>query len=492
MSNPGQWTRQDVLIGGRWVPAANGTYSIVDPSTEEAVGEAPDASAEQVYEACRAARNAFEHGEWPTLSGVERGQCLAAAADRLERRAPELVELAIAETGSTRAHSELAQVGVAIDRLRMYAELARESTAIAMHPLEREPIAGSSANLASGVTTLEPVGVVACICPSNTPVTNCAGKVGPALAMGNTVVLKPPVQDPLGMAEFAQELSECFPPGVINYVNGRSPELGEALVLSRDVDMISFTGSTHVGQRIAEVGGRTMKRLLLELGGKSASIVFGDCDVENAIRNCATTWTFHSGQMCVAPTRLLIERGFFDEFVHRMVEFGNSLPVGSAHDPATIVGPMISQPHMNHVVEIVERSLAEGANIACGGRRHPGSGKGYLYEPTLLTNVRNDMEIAQQEVFGPVIAAIPFDDDEEAIRIANDSEFGLYGYVWSGDTARGVRIAQGMRTGTIQVNGAPPNPWAPFGGFKQSGLGRDGGRFGLSAYSEPKYVGWAC
>lgn len=323
-------------------------------------------------------------------------------------------------------------------------------------------------------------------------VTNCAGKVGPALAMGNTLVLKPPVQDPLGMGELAQELAECFPPGVINYVNGRSPELGEALVLSRDVDMISFTGSTQIGQRIAEIGGRTMKRLLLELGGKSASIVFGDCNVENAIRNCSTTWTFHSGQMCVAPTRLLIERDFLDEFVHKMVEFGNSLPVGSAHDPATIVGPMISEPHMNHVIEIVERSIAEGAKVACGGRRHPGSGKGYLYEPTLLTNVHNEMEIAQKEVFGPVIAAMPFDDDEEAIRIANDSEFGLYGYVWSGDTARGVQVAERIRTGTVQVNGAPPSLWAPFGGFKQSGLGRDGGRFGLSAYSEPKYVGWAC
>jgi len=480
------------LIGGRWEPASNGTYEIVDSSTEEVIGEAPDGSAEQVHEACRAARDAFDEGSWPAMSGRERGECLAAAADRLERRAPDLVELAIAETGSTRAHSELSQVGVAIDRLRMYAELARESNEIPMLPLEREPIAGSSAQLASGVTTWEPVGVVACICPSNTPVTNCAGKVGPALAMGNTVVLKPPVQDPLGMAELAQELAECFPPGVVNYVSGRSPELGEALVLSPDVDMISFTGSTQVGRRIAEVGGRTMKRLLLELGGKSACIVFGDCDVAGAIQNCAATWTFHSGQMCIAPTRLLVERAFIDEFVSKMVEHGESLCVGSAHDPRTVVGPMISERHLSHVEGMVERSLSEGARVACGGKRPVGSGKGYLYEPTLLVDVNNAMEIAREEVFGPVIVAIPFDDEDEAVRIANDSEFGLYGYVWSGDAARGVRVAKRIRSGTIQVNGSPPNPWAPFGGFKQSGVGRDGGRFGLRAYSELKYVGWAC
>lgn len=492
MGNSKRWTNSEVLIGGSWQPASRGSYEIVDPSTAEVVGDAPNASTEQVHEACRAAREAFEHGPWPAMSGRERGECLADAADRLERRAPELVELAIAETGSTRAHSEQSQVGVAIDRLRMYAELARESNEIAMPPLEREPIAGSSAQLASGVTTREPVGVVACICPSNTPVTNCAGKVGPALAMGNTVVMKPPVQDPLGMAELARELAASLPPGVVNYVSGCAPELGEALVVSRDVDMISFTGSTHVGRRIAEIGGQSMKRLLLELGGKSASIVFGDCDVANAVKNCASTWTFHSGQMCIAPTRLLIERSFFDEFVSKMVELGSSLRVGSAHDPATVVGPMISERHLNHVESLVERSLAEGARLACGGRRPARTEKGYLYEPTLLVDVNNEMEIAREEVFGPVIVAIPFDDEDEAVRIANDSEFGLYGYIWSGDTARGVRVAKRLRSGTIQVNGSPPNPWAPFGGFKQSGVGRDGGRYGLHAYSELKYVGWAC
>ncbi len=492
MSDARRWHLDRVLIGGSWVPAGAGTYPVVDPSTEEIVGEAPNASTDQVGAACRAAREAFEQGPWPDMSGRERGDCLAAAAERLERRTPELVELAIAETGSTRAHSEQSQVGVAVERLRMYAELAAESNEIAMPPLRREPIAGSSAQLASGVTTREPVGVVACICPSNTPVTNCAGKIGPAIAMGNTVVLKPPVQDPLGMAELARELSECFPPGVVGYVSGRAPELGEALVESADVDMISFTGSTRVGQRIAEVAGRTMKRLLLELGGKSASIVFRDCDVPAAIRGCATTWTFHSGQMCIAPTRLLIERDFFEEFVSRMVEHGKSLAVGSAHDSETVVGPMISQPHLSHVESMVERSLAAGAKLACGGRRPAGIARGFLYEPTLLTEVDNDMEIAREEIFGPVIAAIPFDDEDEAVAIANDSSFGLYGYVWSGDTSRGVRVANRLRTGTVQVNGAPPNPWAPFGGFKQSGVGRDGGRYGMQAYSELKYVGWAC
>lgn len=486
------WTQSEVLIGDGWQAAADGTYVIIDPSTGQPLGEAPNASVAQAHAACAAARAAFEEGPWPSMSGVERGACLLEAAERLERRAPELVELAIAETGSTRAHAEQVQVAVAVERLRMYAELARETNEIAVPPLERAPIAGSSAQLASGVTTREPVGVVACICPSNTPVTNGAGKVGPALAMGNTVVLKPPVQDPLGMAELARELAAALPPGVVNYVAGEAPGVGEALVESPDVDMISFTGSTHVGRRIAEVGGRTMKRLLLELGGKSASIVFDDCDVENALRYCSSTWTFHSGQMCIAPTRLLIEEGFHDEFVQNMVELARGLRVGSAHDPETTVGPMITKGHLAHVEKMVSTAIADGAEVACGARRPAAVDRGFFFEPTLLTGVSNSMEIAQTEVFGPVIVAMPFRDEEEAVRIANGSEFGLYGYVWSGDTPRGVRVAKRIRTGTVQVNGAPPNPWAPFGGFKQSGVGRDGGRWGLEAYSELKYVGWAC
>ncbi|MDG2304114.1 MAG: aldehyde dehydrogenase family protein [Candidatus Binatia bacterium] len=398
-----EWILREVLIGGQWSPAEGGTYEIVDPSTEEAIGAAPEAPPAQVQAACRAAREAFEFGPWPALSGAERGACLLRAADRIEKRAPELIRLAMAETGSTRSHADQVQVRVAAERLRMYAALAGESNETVLPPLEREPIAGSSARTAAVVTSREPVGVVVCICPANTPATNCAGKVGPALAMGNTVVMKPPVQDPLGMAELARELDACLPPGVVNYVAGRAPEIGEALVASPDVDMISFTGSTHVGRRIAEVAGRGMKRTLLELGGKSASIVFADC----------------------------------------------------------------------------------------GGRRPPDCERGFFYEPTLLTSVDNRMEVAQQEIFGPVIAAIPFDDGDEAVRIANDSEFGLYGYVWTADAERAQRVAKGIRTGTVQINGAPPNPWAPFGGFKQSGVGRDGGRYGLEAYSELKYLGWA-
>lgn len=486
-----EWIQREVLVGGQWLAADGGTYEIVDPSTEEAIGAAPEALPAQAEAACRAARKAFESGPWRALSGAERGACLARAADRIENRAPELIRLAIAETGSTRSHADQVQVRVAAERLRMYAALASESNEIVMPPLEREPIAGSSARTAAGVTSREPVGVVVCICPANTPVTNCAGKIGPALAMGNTVVMKPPVQDPLGMAELARELDACLPPGVVNYVAGRAPEIGEALVASADVDMISFTGSTHVGRRIAEVAGRGMKRTLLELGGKSASIVFADCDIENALRYCSSTWTFHSGQMCIAPTRLLVERPFYDEFVDRMVALAAGLKVGSAHEAETVVGPMITRQHLEHVEKMVATGVREGATVACGGRRPPDRERGFFYEPTLLTGVDNRMEVAKQEIFGPVIAAIPFDDVEEVVRIANDSDFGLYGYVWTADLARGQRVAKGIRTGTVQINGAPPNPWAPFGGFKQSGVGRDGGRYGLEAYSELKYVGWA-
>lgn len=485
------YVTDEVLIGGDWVPA-KGTYEIIDPATEETIGRAPDCSEEQMRDACRAAKSAFEEGPWPRMSGIERGKCLARAADRLEARTDDLVELAIAETGSTVRHSEQVQVRVAVDRLRMYAELARESTETPMLPFERERIAGSSASLASGITTHEPVGVVACICPSNTPVTNCAGKIGPALAMGNSVILKPPVQDPLGMAELAREVARELPPGVLNYVAGKEPELGETLVAAPEVDMISFTGSTRVGVRIAEVAGRSMKRTLLELGGKSADIVFADANLENALIGAASTWTFHSGQMCIAPTRLLVERAFHDEFVEAMVGFARGLKIGDTRDPQTDVGPLISAAQRAHVERYVAAGLEEGVSIACGGVRPPELKRGFFYEPTLLAEATNEMSVAREELFGPVITVIPFDSEEEAVAMANDSELGLYGYVWSGDTHRAVRIARQLRVGTVQINGAPPNPDAPFGGFKMSGIGRDGGRYGLAAYSELKYVGWGC
>jgi acyl-CoA reductase-like NAD-dependent aldehyde dehydrogenase len=474
-----------VLIGGAWEAAANGTYPILDSATEEEVGRAPACSAAQVEAAAAAARRAFDDGPWPRMSGEERAEALREAASRFDRIAPSLVDVTIAETGAVRRVAEPQQVGAVAARLRKGAEYAT------LPPDDAFPPRATPAGLAAGIATREPVGVVACITPFNFPMTNCAGKLGPALACGNTVVVKPAPVDPLGVAELCRVVDEVLPPGVLNFVNGPEAAIGETLVGSDAVDMITFTGSTVVGLAIQETAARRLKRTLLELGGKSAQIVFADADRERALAGAGQVWTFHSGQICIAGTRLLVERSVYDEFCAALAERGRRLPVGDPRDPATVVGPLVSAEHRARVLRYIEIGRSEGASVACGGGPPAGRDRGYFVEPTLFTNATNDMTIAREEIFGPVITAIPFDDEADAIRIANDSELGLYGYVWTGDTVRGLRVARALRTGTVQVNsGAGMNPDAPFGGYKRSGIGRDGGRYALAAYSELKYIGW--
>jgi acyl-CoA reductase-like NAD-dependent aldehyde dehydrogenase len=422
------------------------------------------------------------------MTGEERGALLQEACERFKRMAPDLVDLTIAETGALRRVAETQQVGAVAARLARYAEWAPASDEEALPPREIPPAMGGG--VASGLVVREPVGVVACITPFNFPMTSCAGKIGPALACGNTVVVKPAPVDPLGVAELCRVVGSVLPPGVINFVCGPGPEIGEALTLSPHVDMISFTGSTAVGMKIAEAAGARMKRTLLELGGKSANIVFADCDRVRALRSAASVWTFHSGQICIAGTRVLIEEPIYETFTAELAAAGVKLKIGDPREPGVEVGPLVSAAQHERVERYIRKGIEEGATLACGGKRPPNLKKGYYFEPTLFTDVRNDMTIAREEIFGPVIAAIPFRNEAEAIAIANDSDYGLYGYVWTSDTVRGLRVARALRTGTVQINGSPMNPDAPFGGFKNSGVGRDGGRFALHAYSEIKYIGW--
>ncbi len=477
-----------VLIDGAWVPAANGTYAVVNPATGLEAGRAPEASVEQAQAAARAARRALTEGPWPRMSGAERAALLEKAAEAFRREMGSLVDLTIAETGAVRRVAEPQQVGAVALRLSANAALARSAFETAMPPRDLPPHLGPG--LVSGLVVREPVGVVACITPSNFPMTNCAGKLGPALACGNTCVVKPAPVDPLAVAELCRIVDSVLPPGVVNFVCGTGPDVGRALVESPDVDMISFTGSTAVGVQIQAAGARTMKRTLLELGGKSAQIVFADADRAKALRGAMMVWSFHTGQICIAGTRLLIQESIYEEFTRQMVQAVGSLKLGDPREADTVVGPLVSAAQRDRVEHYVGSALAEGATLACGGRRPEQPRDGFYYEPTLFTGVTNQMTIAREEIFGPVIAAIPFRDEAEAIAIANDSDFGLYGYVWSGDTARALRVARGLRTGTVQINGAPPNPEAPFGGYKMSGVGRDGGMYAVEAYTETKYIGW--
>jgi acyl-CoA reductase-like NAD-dependent aldehyde dehydrogenase len=340
------------------------------------------------------------------------------------------------------------------------------------------------------VAVRQPVGVVACITPYNFPIVNMAGKVGPALAMGNTVVVKPAPQDPLAVTVFGEILQEAgFPDGVVNVVTGSGAEAGEALVASPHVDMVSFTGSTVVGKRIGEVAGRDMKRLLLELGGKGAGLVFDDADVRTAVGTITSVWAFHSGQICTAPTRVIAQRGIYDQIVAGLQQAAGFLKVGDPLEPDTVVGPVISEVQRDRIEGYVRAGVDEGGTVVVGGER-PGIDRGFYVAPTLIADCKAGMRVVQEEIFGPVVVVVPFDDEEEGVALANGTEFGLYDYVFSADTARAMRVARQLRSGNVGINTAQRNHEAPFGGFKQSGVGRDGGSFGLHAYSELQSIVW--
>jgi acyl-CoA reductase-like NAD-dependent aldehyde dehydrogenase len=477
-----------LLINGQWVPAGDGTYDIINPANEEVVGQAPNASVADAEAACAAARAAFP--AWAATPTEERLALLKKAAAAIRARNDELVPLVIAETGATASVGSRMQVPISADRFDRYSRDIRHVQESSLPPIATAATPLAPGGLISALAYRQPVGVVAAIASYNFPLTNMAGKVAPALAMGNTLVIKPAPQDPLAIVELARILDEVgFPPGVINLVNAAGPQPASVLTSSPDVDMVSFTGSTAVGQRIAEAGAPTMKRLLMELGGKGAAVVFDDADLKAAITAIGSTWAFHSGQICTAPTRAVVHRSVFDQVVEGLKMFAGRLTVGDPTDPKTVVGPLITGVHQQRVLDYIASGREEG-EVIVGGQRPDHMEKGFYVEPTLITG-SNDMRCAREEIFGPVVVVIPFDDDDEGVAIANDSEFGLYDYVFSGDTARAFRVAKQLRAGHVGINTAQRNMDAPFGGFKMSGIGRDGGDYSLEAYSELQSIIWA-
>ncbi len=480
---------RQLFIGGAWVEASRGTYEIVNPATEECVGLAANGGADDARAAVAAAKEA--QPAWAAWSAEDRCALLRDAAAALRAKSAELLPLVMAETGSTAALGAHLQIPLAVDRLERSARDPRPvlETPLLPQPVESSPFSGGG--VIGAMVNRVPLGVVACITAYNFPLSNVAGKIGPALAAGNTVVVKPAPQDPLAVMELVRILDGVgFPPGSVNLVNGEGPASSAALVDAGDVDAVSFTGSSTVGVAIAQAAARAMKRTLLELGGKGACVVFDDADVEAAITCLSSTWTIHSGQVCTAPTRGVVHRSVFDRVCGALVERASQLTVGDPTDPTTVVGPVISAAQRARVEAHVEGAWEDGGEILAGGARPSDPAVGYYVAPTLIAGDPT-MRVAREEIFGPVLTVIPFDDEEEGVAIANGTAYGLYDRVYSADWSRALRVAKRLRSGSVSVNTSQRHYEAPFGGFKMSGIGRDGGDYGLLAYTEPQSIVWS-
>ncbi len=472
-----------LYIGGDWIEPRGGRYDDISPSSEETIALAPEADLDDVDAAISAARNAFDAGKWATAAPEERGECLTQLGNALLEHADDFFALSQVEWGCT-ANERLMQVdGPAFMALHA-GELAPRLT--------DEPI---NAYGAAGTTLLryEPLGVVSILTPWNFPHSLNVRKVTSALAAGNTVVLKPSPLTPLAGLALARIIHQHtdIPPGVVNVITPSSVEASKLLTTDPRIDMVSFTGSSAVGRQVMAAAGGTMKRILLECGGKSAAIFLDDVEVTDELlqRILLDGCSLHAGQACILQSRLLLPTGIHDEVVERLVEAASRLHVGDPTDPEVQMGPLISRAQLDRVEEHVAGALDDGASLAIGGRRPAGLDTGFFFEPTILTDVAADSRIAQEEVFGPVLTVFRYSDDEEAVDIANNSQYGLSGAVWGTDVDRAVGIARRVRTGQIAVNGCIPGD-APFGGFNQSGLGREGGGLrGLHQYMEPKAIG---
>lgn len=481
-----------LYIDGSWTEGqSTSLLEVRNPATEEIIGRVPQATAADVRAAISAARRAFDEGPWPRMSVRERAAAMLRMVEVMERRAPELIDLNIAEAGSVRALAETLQVGLPIAHLRDMAE--RVMPSFAWEKPMAPTVQGRGYGLAQGVLRREPFGVAALISAYNFPFFLSIMKLAPALAAGCTTVLKPAPTTPLEalvIGEFAEEAG--LPPGVLNVVTG-DIDAGQELTTNPMVDLVSFTGSDAVGRMVYGQAANSLKKVVLELGGKSATIVCDDADVDKALRDSLMGITVHSGQGCSLMTRTVVHRSRHDELVEKLTAALGQLKVGDPALPDTAMGPLISAAQRDKVEKLIRSGEEEGARIAAGGGRPAGLDKGYFVEPTLFTGVRNSMTIAQTEFFGPVGVVIPFDTDEEAVRIANDSAYGLAGGVWAKDPVRAYELAQQIRAGTVSVNGGGGGvtPHAAFGGYKQSGLGREWGEFGLDEYLQTKSITWS-
>jgi len=472
-------------VGGDWISASDGgTIEVINPATEEVVGTVPKLTRPDAQAAIAAARAAFDSGVWSGLAPDERSRILMQVVEKFTEHEDELAELETRQSGMTIRATSTVVIGYCINHWDYF---ARATDRQMQEPLEPVSFPTHSYNF----VLREPVGVCAGIVPWNFPLVMAVWKLAPALAMGNTCVLKPASNTPLTALRLAELLDETdLPKGVVNVINGAGASVGEELASNPDVDKVSFTGSTVVGRRIMQLASSTIKKLTLELGGKSPNIVYEDANMDAAIDGALWATFFHQGQVCESGTRLIVPSSIHDEFVEQLVARARTLKLGDTMDYDTDLGPLVSAQQLETVANYVRIGREEGAEVVLGGAPTAGpNGKGYYFEPTIFTGVDNAMTIAQEEIFGPVLSVIEAANDAEAIAVANDTIYGLAAAVWTEDHDRALETAKALRTGTVWINDHHLiNCIAPFGGYKQSGIGRELGPYGLNEYTEVKHV----
>ncbi len=476
--------RSELFIDGKWTaPVKGGTFDVIDPATETVVHKMSAATAEDVDKAVRAARKAFDQGPWPKMSGKERATYLRKIADGIRSRQAEIAELEVLDNGKPFPEADW-DIGDAAGCFDFYAGLAEE-----LDDRSEEPVALSDARFTSKAVR-EPVGVAGAIIPWNFPLLMAAWKVAPALAAGCTMVLKPSELTSLTALELGAICIDAgLPDGVLNIVPGLGAEAGQAIVDHPGVDKLAFTGSVPTGSKIMAAAARDIKRVSLELGGKSPFVIFEDSDIEEAVEWIMFGIFWNQGEVCSATSRVLVQESIYEKLMERLVEEAGKISIGPGMQDGVLLGPLVSKGQYDKVLRAIENAKADGATIACGGKRPEGFNTGYYVEPTVLTDVPLTSDAWKEEIFGPVVCVCPFKTEEEAIELANDSRFGLAAAVMSADDERAERVASAFRAGIVWVNCSQPTfTEAPWGGYKQSGIGRELGYWGLNNYLETKQI----